>query len=694
MRPVNRILTVSTVFSLIIIFTFAGNIYSESPVNPDSQAKAVYKIPAAARDILLDMKISVRHGRIDGDFAAELSPAETAYLSAKGFPPEKLFDNVKEENNYYGTDEFHSYTEIKNNFIQLADENPDIAGYHVFGTSVQNREIFALKITTNPGVEEDEPEVVFWGCIHGNEYAAAEIPYMYANYLIMNYGTIPEIAEYIQNNEIWIYPIINPDGRTNGTRNNANNVDLNRDLAYQWDGWGSSPAPLSQPETQALHRFLLENNSVISNSYHCSGDEMYHPWGYMANSAPDFQIFDRVGGRYANMANYDFFSSFASYPTHGEILDWAYGCFGGLSFTVEISNSSANVNTTFDRNRPGMNLFCSIAGEGLHGLVTDAQTSEPLSACVWIEGNAFPAYTDPVNGDMHRMVLPGTYNLIVWANGYIPQTVENIPVVLGNPGEFTVNLEPGGGEHAFMVVSVNQDDPNNAFNNRTYPSWALGEPDNIPCSIGSGGFIVLDMGEGHEIFDGPGGDFTVTEAYFDRDSIPESYRVFTGTAYAQNIHIGDGIGTTSFDLNGTGVTTARYLRIVDQSGAPFNGVVAGMDLDGVTLINGIGDIASYSSILSQSITPEDYEFSVYPNPFNPSTTISFKLPEAGLVSLDIFDITGRAVGARHAVPLQNQWMTAGSHSITFDGSDLTSGVYFVRLETVEFQQTQKVLLVK
>ena len=85
---------------------------------------------------------------------------------------------------------------------------------------------------------------------------------------------------------------------------------------------------------------------------------------------------------------------------------------------------------------------------------------------------------------------------------------------------------------------------------------------------------------------------------------------------------------------------------------------------------------------------------ISPNPFNPSTVISFELREASYVSLEIFDVTGCSVGALHATPLQNQYLPAGSQSITFDGSGLSSGIYFVRLQAGEFRQTQKMLLVK
>ena len=88
----------------------------------------------------------------------------------------------------------------------------------------------------------------------------------------------------------------------------------------------------------------------------------------------------------------------------------------------------------------------------------------------------------------------------------------------------------------------------------------------------------------------------------------------------------------------------------------------------------------------------------FPNPFNPSTTISFQLPVAGSLKISVFDVTGRAVGAQNFVPMQ-QWYPAGTHEVTFDGEDLSSGVYFVRLElhsagTLQHTSVKKMLLVK
>lgn len=81
----------------------------------------------------------------------------------------------------------------------------------------------------------------------------------------------------------------------------------------------------------------------------------------------------------------------------------------------------------------------------------------------------------------------------------------------------------------------------------------------------------------------------------------------------------------------------------------------------------------------------------YPNPFNPATTIRFQLPQAEQVTLRVFDVLGREVAAL----LDDASMTAGAHTVRFDATGLTSGVYLYRLEAgASFVQTRRMLLVK
>ncbi len=79
----------------------------------------------------------------------------------------------------------------------------------------------------------------------------------------------------------------------------------------------------------------------------------------------------------------------------------------------------------------------------------------------------------------------------------------------------------------------------------------------------------------------------------------------------------------------------------------------------------------------------------YPNPFNPTTNISFTLPEQSFVSLKVYDIVGREVAT-----LVNGEQTPGYKSVTWNASNVPSGMYFYRLQTKEFTQTRKLLLLK
>jgi len=85
----------------------------------------------------------------------------------------------------------------------------------------------------------------------------------------------------------------------------------------------------------------------------------------------------------------------------------------------------------------------------------------------------------------------------------------------------------------------------------------------------------------------------------------------------------------------------------------------------------------------------DYALEAYPNPFNQSTVISYKLQVASYMELNVYDIQGREIAK-----LVDDYQTVGNHEIIFDANDLVSGVYFVRLEAGDFTATQKILMIK
>jgi photosystem II stability/assembly factor-like uncharacterized protein len=135
----------------------------------------------------------------------------------------------------------------------------------------------------------------------------------------------------------------------------------------------------------------------------------------------------------------------------------------------------------------------------------------------------------------------------------------------------------------------------------------------------------------------------------------------------------------------------RIPLIVLDELVPFYWSVWALDgVDSTQASNGTGVILiTEENAVEHSFLAREFALAVYPNPFNPTATISFSLPAAQLVQIRVMDVLGRTV--QEALLGK---MTAGAHDIRFDGSALPSGLYFATLETPQARLSQKMLLVK
>jgi hypothetical protein len=89
-------------------------------------------------------------------------------------------------------------------------------------------------------------------------------------------------------------------------------------------------------------------------------------------------------------------------------------------------------------------------------------------------------------------------------------------------------------------------------------------------------------------------------------------------------------------------------------------------------------------------SPDGFELAQnYPNPFNPTTVIRYQIPTNSYVSLEVYDLLGRKIGT-----LVSQHQSPGAHAVTFNASNLSSGVYFYRLTAGRFIETKKLMLTK
>ena len=131
----------------------------------------------------------------------------------------------------------------------------------------------------------------------------------------------------------------------------------------------------------------------------------------------------------------------------------------------------------------------------------------------------------------------------------------------------------------------------------------------------------------------------------------------------------------------------EYLDREVMAGQTYWYYLADVDLNGNRTEH--RELMRSATMTGSAELPSDYSLSAYPNPFNPSTTISFALPEADVVQIAVFGVTGRWIQT-----LVNEKRAAGNHTVAFDARELPSGVYFARMESGPFTMTKKMLLIR
>ena len=319
----------------------------------------------------------------DNSITTFISDREFEILQNSGFRYEVLIDDW---HSYYANLPKLSDSE-KQSFLQLSKEKYNVEGfgygsmggfftlneinarldsmYQLYpniitqkfqiGTTIEGRPIYAVKISDNPNVNENEPQVQFNALIHAREPQAMMTIMYYMYYLLENYGTNPEVTYLVNNREIYFIPCINPDGYEYNRSTNPNGggmwrknrrlnsggsygIDLNRNFAYMWgiNNTGSSgdptsetyrgTAPFSEPETQAIRDFTNSKNFKTTLNYHTYSNLLLYPWGYVNTPTPDNNIFVEYSTDMVAFNGYENGQPPAIlYDVNGSADDWMYG---------------------------------------------------------------------------------------------------------------------------------------------------------------------------------------------------------------------------------------------------------------------------------------------------------------------------------------------------------------------------------
>ena len=268
---------------------------------------------------------------------------------------------------------YYTYEEAVAELDSLHARYPNIVSQKFsIGQSIEGRELWVVRISDNPEVDENEPAVFLNAAIHAREPGGVSTVFGFIHYLVRNYGVDPTVTWLINNRELYIEPVVNPDGyvynetsdgywRKNKRDNNhdgrfeeyEDGVDLNRNFGYMWgyDDHGSSPTPSSQvyrgtaafsePETDNMRIFVDSIKPRIVINYHTYSNLVIYPWGYVNQPTPDQNVYVAMAQRMTRVNGYDYGRpAELLYPVNGEANDWFYGDTiqkpRALSFVVEV----------------------------------------------------------------------------------------------------------------------------------------------------------------------------------------------------------------------------------------------------------------------------------------------------------------------------------------------------------------------
>jgi len=562
----------------------------------------------------------------------------------------QMTSDVREvlEWNYYPT--YEAYVQIMQDF---ATAHPDICSLHTIAVLPSGRKLLVLRISDNVNVEEDEPEFLYTSSIHGDELTGFVNTLHLIDYLLLNYNQIPRITDMINNIDIWINPLANPDGTYAGGNNsvngaqryNANYVDLNRNYRDPADG----PHPDGedwQPETIAFMNFAEERDFVMSANYHGGTEVINYPWDTWSRFAADDAWWQFVSHEYADTCQAHSPSNYMNEFDDGITNGYAwYRITGGRQdymnyfqqcreVTMEISDvkliPASQLLNHWNYNYRSMLNYMEQVTYGVRGIVTDTITNEPLEAQVYISNfdkDSSMVFSSMPVGNYHRLLKAGTYNLTFFAEGYLPKTIHNAVVTDKESIRRNVKLWNGSAIPAFSANTLTTHAggsvqfTDNSGGNPTSRLWTF-EGGNIATSTAPNPTVIYNIPGTYNVSlyvsNSIGGNTLVREDYI---TVNPDYYIGTlspTTCYANffdsqgpdaDYTAGENLVTTftsadpekvmrvsftSFDLENTAGCTSDVLNIYDGPGigSPLLASLCGSEVP--------EDI--YSSIAGGSVT--------------------------------------------------------------------------------------------
>ena len=401
---------------------------------------------------------------------------------------------------------FFTYQEMLDNLDMMATLYPNLITIKQPAstslTTIEGNDIFYVRISDNPNVNEAEPELLYTALHHAREPNGMSAIIYYMWYLLENYASDPSIQGLVNNTEMYFIPCINVDGylynqltdpsggglwRKNRRdfQTGVYGVDLNRNYGNQWgyDDLGSSPdstsavfrgqGPFSEPETQIIRDFCNAHEFKLALNYHTYSNLLINPWGYIDNFyTPDSSVFISYAKEITRYNNYSSGTAnqTVNYSTNGSSDDWMYG--EQLS-KAKIFAFTPEIGSYDDGFWPAINRIIPLCQENMYANLTAARLAGRYGVTDDTEDRYLGTGNSYFNFDFKLLGLDTIGIFTVSISSLTPQLL-----ITGSPKVFT-------GLHLLQSVS---DSIGYAFSGTLFP----GDEVKYTISINNGIYTTTD----------------------------------------------------------------------------------------------------------------------------------------------------------------------------------------------------------
>ncbi len=371
---------------------------------------------------------------------------------------------------------YDQYDSIMNKF---ATDYPQLCKIHNLGTLISGRKILAIQLGDSVNVNQNEPKFLYTSTMHGDETVGYIISLRLIEFLLQNYSTNARV-QYIMNNvDLWINPLANPDGTyhtgngsVNGaTRYNMNYVDINRNFPDPQDG----PHPDSkvyQQETNIFMKFADSVNFTMSANMHSGVEVVNYPWDTWSQLPADNDWWIYVSKNFADTVHLNspagymtkfgtgFTNGFQWYSVNGGRQDYMNYFKHCREFTLELSNTKllqeSKLQAHWNYLYPSLLNYIEEVTYGINGRVTDSITGFAIKAKVEILNHDMDSSMIFTNdsGYYFRPIYAGTYDVKYSAKGYKSKIISNI--ICANSSTIIKNVELASGYDAINTANIPQ----------------------------------------------------------------------------------------------------------------------------------------------------------------------------------------------------------------------------------------------